>query len=184
MNPPDRSSRLQGLIHATVHHPIRLRVAMAAALLLAWHLALYGPLTNRIAEEAGRLAAERERLELVKDIDHLAREEGRYAARLSKGGRNAWVQFLVDGIGQRSLKLISLDPQPPATVGPYRAEVVNVVVEGTFRDLEGFLRWLETTPRLVRIDKFDLGSRQGRLAAPGRSAVGYKMQLVVMGVMG
>lgn len=184
MKHSDRSSGLQGLIHATVHHPIRLRVALAATLLMVWYLALYGPLTGKIAVEAGHLATERERLELVKGIDQLAREEGRYLARLSKGGRNAWVQFLVDGIGQRSLKLISLDPQPPATVGPYRAEVVTVVVEGTFRDLEGFLRWLETNPRLVRIDKIDLGSSRGKLVGKGQSADGYKMQLVVMGVLG
>ena len=62
-------------------------------------------------------------------------------------------------------------------MGPYKAIVLRIELEGAYADLHGFLGWLETNERLFRIDTVKI--------QPHRSGDGTLiMQLTVLGVMG
>jgi len=180
--PNDSKTGLRAAIQGILDHPARLRLALAVALLAIWYVSAFRPLAGRIAEASRQLADDRERLDLLRSIDELAREEARYKGRIpEQGGRNAWVRFLMDGLGERPLTRTSIDPQPSVGFGPHRAEVARVVVEGAYADLEEFVRWLESGPLLIRIDAIEIGPRGGIAGAKAGDA--YVMQLVVMGVV-
>ena len=40
--------------------------------------------------------------------------------------------------------MVMLDTEAAKDVGPYKAIVVKMQVEGTFHDIDAFLRWVET----------------------------------------
>ncbi len=54
-----------------------------------------------------------------------------------------------------------LDTDAPKDVGAYRAMVVRIDVEGTFRDVNAFLRRVEANRRLLRIDLIKLDPVRG-----------------------
>ena len=68
-----------------------------------------------------------------------------------------WMQYMLDGIRKLPLKLVKLDFLAPRTVGPYQAMVMRIEVEGSYYDLDRLLRWIETNPRLLRVDDVGIG---------------------------
>lgn len=183
-----RSGTLGAAWRDLLHRPLRLRVVLSVVLLGSWYAGVYRPLQGQIDRAAARLDGDRERLALARDVERLRRESGRFAPRLPPpGDGNQWVGFLMDGVRRVPLKLVALEPRPPVDVGPYRATVLRLVVEGPYPDLERFLRWLEDAPRLVRIDAIRIAPRPaggpGGGGGNGGPAVG-EMQLLVMGVNG
>jgi Tfp pilus assembly protein PilO len=63
------------------------------------------------------------------------------------------VQYVLAGIRRSPLKLESFTPQESLALGPFKIVVVQIKLTGTFADLDGFLHWLESNPRLFRVDK-------------------------------
>ena len=62
-------------------------------------------------------------------------------------------------------------------LGPYKAIVLRIDLEAKYSDINEFLRWLETNPRLMRVDsvKIDPTRNKGDALA---------VSLIVLGVMG
>lgn len=168
-----------------LHQPTRLGMALNGVLLAAWYGAAYTPLHKAIVDDEERVAAERERLELAREVDELRAQAKRYAGLLPEPEEgDVWIPFLMGGVRQFPIKLISLEPRPPAKVGPYRAAVHRMVIEGSYPDLEQFLRWLEGSPRMIRVDSVRVVSRAvtGRSASAG--ATTNEMQLMLLGIEG
>ena len=78
------------------------------------------------------------------------------------------MQYLLGGIRRFPLRLTALDCDPPRDVGPYKAVVLRVDLEGAFFDMDALLRWLESNPRLFRIDSLRISPS---LQQPGRPRV-------------
>ncbi len=185
MHPTEQTSAIRERLNAVLTHPVKLRVSIAVGLMLLWFLAVYQPLAARIEAASRRVQQERKRLDLGKEVEHLKREEARVRRLLpGEDDRDAWSQYLMAGLRRFPLRLLSLDPQPPADVGPYKAVALRLVVEGTFGDLERFLRWLETCDRLVRIDSLRLETSDADKTRPSLDSSGCQMQLVVMAIVG
>jgi Tfp pilus assembly protein PilO len=160
-----------------LHDPVQLRVLVTALVLLAGYAGVYLPLSGGLEEAAGRRAAEQRRLELGRDLDQLRAQFKLFEGRLPAGSDpNEWVQYVLAGIRRFPLKLVKLEPDKPRAVGPYKAVVLRIALEGSFADLDRFLRWLDGNERLLRVDsvKLEPDPRAGRLA----------MHLVVLGMMG
>lgn len=169
-----------------LHQPARLGMALNGVLLAAWYVAAYTPLHRGIVDDQKRVAIERERLELAREVEQLRDQAKRYSGLLPEPEEgDVWIPFLMGGVRQFPIKLISLEPRPPAKVGPYRAAVHRMVIEGPYSELEQFLRWLEGSPRMIRVDSVRILSRavNGRgPAAPG--AATNEMHLLVLGIEG
>ena len=163
-----------------LRRPTQLGLVLNATLLAAWYGATYMPLEKAIGEDRARLAANRERLELAREVEHLRRQAERFGGHLPEPEEgDPWIPFLMAGVREFPLKLVSLDPRPPAKAPPYRGPTYRLVVEGPFPDLERFLRWLEGSPRLVRVDSIRVTTK----AAQGiQGATTNEMQLMVMGL--
>jgi Tfp pilus assembly protein PilO len=163
---------------ARLHDPIQLRVVVVAALLLSWYGAAYLPKGGEIEQTTRDLARDRKRLALAKEIESLRAQVRRFRGRLpAKTDPNEWVQYVLGGLRQHPLKMVSLDPDEVKELGPYKIVVLRVEIEGWHRDIDAFLRWIEANPRLFRVDSARL--------VPHRSGDGrLLMQLTVLGVMG
>jgi hypothetical protein len=182
MSQPVSHASLRAALLDLLHRPARLSLVLYVVLAAVWYVAAYLPLRGGVDQAARRVAAERERLALAREVSHLRHEVERFQGHLpAPGDGNAWVHFLMGGVRQFPLRLVSLEPRPAVEVGPYQGVVFRVIVEGAYPDLGRFLRWLEGGPRLVRVEALQVAAQDGQGA--GQAATS-QMQVLVMGVDG
>jgi Tfp pilus assembly protein PilO len=161
-----------------LHDPFQLRVFLAAIALAIGYLGIYMPLSSRIDAAARNLSTLKRRNDLAQEIDHLRTELASFESRLPKDtDTNEWVQYVLEGLRKTPLKLNTLDSADPQQVGPYEAVVLHLELEGTFRDLDSFLQWLELNERLFRVDS-------ARIAPLRDDTQKLGMQVTLMGLKG
>ena len=158
--------------------PNRFRMCAMGAVLLASYCLVYMPLSERIQDTTKKIADAKKTLSLVRDIEGLRAQFRRAEKRLPKHtDSKEWAAYMLDGMRQFSLRLLKMDCDAPSGVGPWRAVVLRIDLEGDFFEADRFLRWLETDKRLFRVDSFRF--------APGRSQEqGLMMQFTILGLMG
>jgi Tfp pilus assembly protein PilO len=173
----DTSTQWRGLVER-LHDPVQLKVALTALMLALGYVAVYMPFSAQIAEISREFKQEQRQAGLTHEIEALQNEVDSFADRLpQKTDTNEWVQYVLGGVRQRPLKLVSLDPESTPNVGPYQALVLKIELEGDYGDLNAFLQWMATNQRLFRVNHMKI--------APARDESGIlNMQLTVMGVMG
>ncbi len=158
--------------------PAQLRALLTCAVLGIAYFGVYGPLSAQIDKSREKLAAEKKRLEVVRDIEKLRDDHKSFKDRLTeRSDTNEWVQYLLGGVRQFPLKLVTLDPDKVRDVGPYKAVILRIDLEGALPDIHGFMKWLETNNRFIRIDSVMIVptlNKKGILVA----------NLTVVGIMG
>jgi hypothetical protein len=164
-----------------LHDPLQLRIAVAGTAILLGFGLIHLPLSGQLEETATQLKAEQKRRDLGRAIEVLRDQHALFRDRLAdKADPNLWVQHVLGGIRTMPLKLNALDLRPPRDFGPYKGVVLRIELEGQFRDLHGFLAWLETDDWFFRVESLTIAPvRQNA----GQNA-GLSMQLTVMGVSG
>jgi hypothetical protein len=136
-----------------LHDPMTLRIALTGLVLAVAYFGLYGPLSTEIDKSHRDLETEVQRYRVVCEIERLREQHKLFAGRLSpKSDTNEWVQYVLDGMRKYPLQLITLDPDKTRELGPYKAVVLKVGLEGSLADINAFMKWLETNERLIRID--------------------------------
>lgn len=161
-----------------LHHPLHLRVVLTAVLLGVWYFGIEEPLIGTIDSTSKQVGRERKRVELAREIEGLRAQVGKFEERIpKKTDSNEWVQYMLRGVRALHLKLILLDTETPRDLGPYKAAVVRLSLEGNYHDINAFLRWVESNPRLLRIDSLKIDPRRGVHGTLGA-------ELTILGVMG
>jgi Pilus assembly protein, PilO len=161
-----------------LQNPTHLRAFLTSIVLATAYLAIYGPLSASIDESGRRLVVEKKRLEAVRDIERLRDQYANFKDRLpEKSDTNEWVEYVLNGVRRFPLKLVVLSPDAVRDVGPYKAVVLRIELEGSSRDMHDFLKWLETNERLVRVDMVSI-------QPPIQKTSDLLMRLTVVGVMG
>ncbi|MGD0897141.1 MAG: type 4a pilus biogenesis protein PilO [Thermoguttaceae bacterium] len=159
----ERRTDLKAQLLARLHDPLQLRICVIGVALLAGYVGIYMPLAARIAETTGKLARERKLGELADGLERLQVQCGSFAKRLPpQADSKEWMQYVYEGIRRLPLRLFKLDALAPRQVGPFQAIALQIEVEGTYFDLDQFLRWLESNPRLFRTDDIDLALAKGK----------------------
>jgi Tfp pilus assembly protein PilO len=172
--PPDLKSRLI----ERLHDPVQLRIFTTVAILVVGYLAVCMPLGGKVYEAAGELAAQRQLTELASAVEHLRGELAKYQGRLPKQvDTKEWVEYVLEGIRRFPLRMTQLTCEAPRDIGPYKAVVLRIDLEGDFHDMDGFLRWMESNRRLFRADAL-------RICPSLADRNVLVMQLTVLGVMG
>jgi Tfp pilus assembly protein PilO len=163
---------------ARLHDPAQLRMILTGLMLLAGYVGIYLPFSAQIAEAQRKLAQEQTRGQTAREIEALEEQARLFKDRLPpKTDTNEWVQYVLGGVRQFPLKIISLDPGASQQVGPYQALVLEIELEGPFPALNDFLQWMAANQRLFRVNALKV--------APARDDVNVlNMQLTVMGLMG
>ncbi len=173
----DTNEKPRGLT-ARLHDPAQLRMVLTGFMLLVGYLGIYLPFSAQIAEAQRKLRKEQSQGQTARQIEALEEQARLFKDRLpAKTDTNEWVQFMLAGVRQFPLKLVSLDPGPSQPVGPYQALVLQIELEGAFGALNDFLQWMADNERLFRVNAIKV--------APSRDDPSVlTMQLTVMGLMG
>src|SRR5438067_1915299 len=105
-------------------------------------------MTAGIDDAVRRAGRERKRLALALEVERLRAQVAAFQPRLPvKTDPNEWVGYVLEGVRKFPLRMALLDTEGTRDVGPYKAVVLKLQVEGTFHDVDAFLRWVETNPR-------------------------------------
>ena len=148
-----RKADLKSRLLERLHDPTQLRAVVTATVLLAAYAGIYAPLSGKIADATAEINRQQRLCQLASDVEHLRAQYKSFVDRLPKqSDSKEWVQYLLGGIRRFPLRLTALDCDPPRDVGPYKAVVLRVELEGAFFDMDALLRWLESNHRLLRID--------------------------------
>lgn len=158
--------------------PLRVRVLVLAVAVLVGYLGVYLPLGGQVDALTAGLAAEQKRSELARTVSGLRTEVASFRSRLqAKPDALEWGAYVRGGIDRYPLRLTNFEPKAVRDVGPYKAVVLYLHLEGRFVDLCAYLHWLETNDRLMRVDSLEMRPHQ---STPGVLV----MKLTVLGVMG
>jgi Tfp pilus assembly protein PilO len=176
----ERRGGLKANLLQRLHDPLQVRICVVGVALLAGYGAVYLPLRARIDATARKLSEDQKLAALVDSAEQLRAQCGSFAKRLPpQADSKEWMQYVHEGVRQFPLKLCKLESSDPKSVGPCKAVVLQVEVEGPFADLDGFLRWLESNPRLFRADEISIGPAKAK-----QQNGTMLMKLTVLGLAG
>jgi Tfp pilus assembly protein PilO len=183
----ERRTDLKTQLIERLHDPLQLRIFVLGLVLAAGYFGVYSPLVAQIDEAKDKLSHEQKRAELAANIEQLQARCSRFAKRIpQQTDGKEWLQYMHEGIRRFPVRLTKLDYLSPRQVGPYRAAVLTVALEGSFFDLDQFLRWIEANPRLLRVDDIGIGLVGGNKNANNAAAADDRdnmtMQLTVLGL--
>ena len=155
-------------------NPVKLRLTTVFALIAVGIAGIYMPLSNRIQLMQKQLADERERHEKISDVEKLRKQAEMYRYRIGDNlDTNEWVQYILDGLRNFKVKLREMESGEQRKIGPYRAVTLSMEVEGAYKQLKGFVEWLDGSERLLRIDTVRFEKRPDNLL----------MKVVVLGLV-
>ena len=174
---PKRRAKDKKDLWSRLRDPTQLRMFLTSLVLSIGYLAVFSPLSGSIDESRRQLKAENKRLEVASEIESLREQYLSFKDRLpDKSDTNEWVKYILAGIRQFPVKLVVLDPEEVRKLGPYQVVVLKIDLEGSLKDMNDFLKWLETNERIIRIDNMNIVPNQ-------RKGTGLGMRLTLLGVM-
>ena len=180
----ERRADLKSQLLERLHDPLQLRILLIGVVLLVGYTGIYEPLSAQIAETRGNIGREQKMAELAASLEQLQARCDSFAKRIPQPDDSKewiWIQYMREGIRRFPLKLTKLDCLTPMQVGPYRATVLMIGLEGSFYDLDQFLRWLESNPRLLRVDDISIALAEDSTGGAGNKDI-MIMQLTVLGL--
>ena len=184
----ERRAGLKAQLIERLHDPLQLRLCIVGLVMLAGYSAVYTPLNDRIVQMTNKIQSDQRLQDLAIDLERLQKQCGVFAKRLPENtDSNEWMQYVNEGILRFPVKLSKFNSLDPIPIGPYKAIVLRLELEGTYFDLDQFLRWLESNPRLFRVDDITLALSKKTGMSRGKGAQGkddFVMQLTVLGLAG
>jgi hypothetical protein len=179
------AAALQAALNGIWRNPMRLRIALAVVLAGVWYGGIYRPLVGQIESTRADLDTERKRIAMAEVIEGLRAQTKRFHDRLPpRADPNEEIQYLLDGVKALPVRLVSLNPMPPKEMEPYKTVAVRLQAEGRHPDLDRLLRWLEGNRRILRIEEITIEPADEGKATKAGQARQYKMDLIIMGVIG
>ena len=147
------NTQVQARLWERLRDPNRLRMCVMGTVLLAGYCLVYMPLSGQIQETSKKIADAKKTLSLVRNIESLRAQYQRVENRLAtQTDSKEWAAYVLDGLRQFRLKLLKMDCDVLRNVGPCKAVVLRIDIEGDFLETDRFLRWLEGDKRLFRVD--------------------------------
>ncbi len=175
-----RADKKDGLMER-LHDPTQLRVVLMLIVLAIGYGAIFMPFDKVVADARRDLAQSEKLLKLAGEVDLLRKEYRLVETRLAKStDSNEWMQYVLEKIRQSPLTLVSFNPGVVDSLGPYKVVTLKIKLSGAFGELDEFLCWIESNPRLFRVNNIALGAVRGKDKATGR----VEMELTVLGLMG
>ncbi|WP_165220490.1 type 4a pilus biogenesis protein PilO [Aquisphaera insulae] len=155
------------LILGQLRDPLRLRFALAAALLATWYFGFYAPTTDRMTATSGQIDGERKRAATAAQIEDLRKRLAPFDDQVPpQAGPNELIQYVMAKVRSSPVKLVDLKPLKVKELGVLQAIGLHLQVEASYEDLDAFLAWVHNDRRLLRIDalKVEPAKSSDRLA--------------------
>lgn len=158
--------------------PLQLRFFVGGGMALGWYVGVYLPASAGIEEATRSRAVASAHAAVAHEIQGLRGDAAKFRDRLPTGtDPNEWVEYVLDGLRGRPVRLLKLEPKGQRKHGPFNVVILQIELSGKFADLDAALAWIESNPRLFRVDSAAID--------PGRgNDRGLILRLTVLGVMG
>jgi Tfp pilus assembly protein PilO len=162
------SSGVRRVLLKQLSHPLKLRLVLCTAIIVAWHALFFSPLGEQAAATTARIARERKREATAHEIEQLKKALVPHTDLLGSGdGEHELIGHVMGRIRSSPLRLVDLKPEKSKNLGPFAAIGLRLSLEGTYNDIDQFLAWAEHGQRLLRVDNIRLtpkGREPGRLS--------------------
>ena len=157
MSQTHQTSGLGRVIAKQLSNPLKLRLALCFAMIVAWQALFFSPLGDTVSATTARTASERRRAATAREIEQLKKSLAPHRELIGAGDDvHELMRHVMGRIRSSPLRLVDLKPEKPKTVGPFEAIGLQLSIEGTYADIDEFLGWAETHKRLLRVDSFRL----------------------------
>jgi hypothetical protein len=157
MSQTPSTTGIRGLLMKQLSHPLKLRIVLCTALIVAWQAAFIGPLYESVAATTIRIGAERKRAATAREIDRLKGDLKPHNDLIGAGeDEHELMRRVIARIRSSPLRLVDLKPDKPKDVGPYQAIGFQLSVEGKYGDIDELLGWAEAASRMLRVDAIQL----------------------------
>jgi len=176
--PKPKRPPLSAQFVSVLRSPIQFRVLSTIVILGGWYMGFAMPTTTEIDELTQKTTRETKRVQIATEVERLRAQVALFDSRLpKKTDSNEWVQYMLEGTRKfPDVKLSMIDTDGTKDVGPFKAVIIKMEVAGTFETINTWLRWVESNPRLLRVDSIRLD--------PRKDQGGMVAKLTVLGVMG
>jgi Tfp pilus assembly protein PilO len=161
-------SGLPQVLLKQLSHPLKLRFALVAAIIVAWHAFFFSALGEQVAATTDRIARERKRVATAREVDRLKNALAPYHEVAGSDDLSELIGEVMDRLRSSPLRLVDLKPQKAKELGPLLALGLKLRLEGGYNDIDEFLHWIEAQKRALRIDSIGLapGTKEpGQLSA-------------------
>ena len=169
MNQQAPKTNPKRLILDQLRHPLKLRFILCLSMFAGWYFFFFMPLTDQTETTTARIGREQKRIATAREIEQLKKDLAPYQGLIPAGANlSELMRQVIDHLRTSPLKLLDLKPGAAKELGPYETIGLQLALEGEFTELDGFLGWIETDARHVRVDsiKIDPNQREpGRLKA-------------------
>src|SRR5262245_46795459 len=143
-----KNSALLRNIIKRFNDPSQLRWIMMGLVLCTGVIGVYMPLSGRADDAERKANHEKERLALIKDLEHLREDYKNVKQHIVKMDPSDWATYLNEGTRLfKGLRVLSLETQSTRSMPPYRLAVLAIVLEGTYPLFDQYLHWLDTNER-------------------------------------
>lgn len=171
----EQLQRCKAIATAHLSDPVKMRLVVIVAMTAVAIMAVYRPLAGRIETKQRQLAAQKRRANIIACVEALRKQAGVYRPRISeKSDTNEWVQYLLRGLRESGVKLRDMSSRQPRKVGPYKAIVLTVDVQGNYKTVKSLMEWLEQSDRLLRVDSIRCQKKLGAI----------EMKVTLLGLVG
>jgi Tfp pilus assembly protein PilO len=172
-----RLGKLSRNFRRRLKDPLQLRFILAIAIAAPWYFLVYSTLNDGVEETNSVRVKSEAHSALAREIVALRAEVAKFKPRLpAHTDPNEWVEYLLSGVRLYPIKLAKLEPQAMKKEGPFDVMVLKLELQGRFPDLEALLAWVESNPRLFRVDSVEI--------APSLDKSTVSMKITILGVMG
>ncbi len=167
--------RYKAIATAHLSDPVKMRLAVIVGITAVAVMAVYKPLADGIETKQQQLVAQKKRADLIAGVEALRKQAGVYRPRISeKSDTNEWVQYILTGLRKSGVKLRDMSSRQPRKVGPYKAIVLTVEVQGNYKTVKKLMEWLEQSDRLLRVDSIRCQKKLGSI----------EMKISLLGLVG
>lgn len=150
-------------LNRRLRNPLQLRLILGGSLLAVWYGLVFVPLRSRIDKTARDRAQSEAHLSLARDIEALRTETKAFKGRIpTHADTNEWVEYLLGGVREFPVKMLKLEPKGMRKHGPFEVVALQIELQGSYRDLDAMLAWIEVNPRLLRIDSLVFEPSRGK----------------------
>jgi Pilus assembly protein, PilO len=157
MSQKTAKARYGAVIANQLRHPLKLRLLLSVAIIGGWYFLFFSPLSEKTTAATAKIALERKRIAVARQIEQTKKSIGPDQARIPAGAdANELMRHLITHMRSSPLKLLDLKPEKPKDLGPFETIGLKLILEGTFVEIDEFLKWVETDRRLLRIDAIKL----------------------------
>jgi Tfp pilus assembly protein PilO len=157
MNQKPAKASYKEVIVKQLRQPLKLRLLISVGIMVAWYALFFSPLSDETTAATARITRERARVATARQIDQLKKSIAPFHGRVLVGADiNELMRYVIAQMRSSPLKLLDLKPEKSKDLGPFETFGLKLTLEGTYAEIDEFLKWVETDERLLRVDAIKL----------------------------